>query len=313
MISNIIKISFLLLTLLFSQVDLFAQLETQTDSEYVKRMSSVSRTKLMEVALQAHNPFLCFNIHAKNHQGKVLVPLTEYKKWYVLEKSTGTFSMDEFINFSLPYIVDGDTLYVNEENSWIQVDVDTSSYQYDRTYYLNTCLQKCNNEQVDYNEVATLFYWNILIENKDGMVDDGPQYWPMPFDFYNHSSSPEEQTFFLLNSSLQLFLDSIQPSGDVVIFSDYVWLFGNDLKIHGDERYNLVQYNRSNTKKLSNNVSIITLDEFYVFNGEVIISYQLCSTACKIVKGKKQRYATSSKTIRYTYKYNESEQEWQLQ
>ena len=144
--------------------------------------------------------------------------------------------------------------------------------------------------------------------------DEGSPYVRFRFHFYNGTSSPFEQTNKLLNMSLINFLDSILPHQGfyLVMNSDFEPL-QDFLQRYQDSLIRFFPcWNSKVRKAIPKGALVVSLDHFYVFNGDCILSYKSFVINKKISKGKIRYIAQDPKFVRFSYSYCEKQLDWVL-
>ena len=288
---------------------LYAQFENVPDSVYIAQMSTVDKFKLYKVALDARNPFLCMIISTGNFCGEAVVRLEDYKRWY--EQHFGV-NNETFLPFSISKLM-GDTLFINEnELAYNKIGNIKSSNNIKKN--LDSCLSLCNIGQFDYDLIAGLFHANILIEWLEELEDDGGPYIRFPFNYYNGTSTPSEQTNKLLNESLLLFLDStkinvrfyLEMNKEFEPSKEFLQRYVNLLICYWPSWDNRI------VKKIPNGSAVVSLDSFRVFDGDCILTYKTFVIKKVFSRGKRRNIAVGTRFIQYQYTYSEKQLNWTL-
>lgn len=301
----------LLLTILIfaKKIESYAQFDNISDSAYFAQMSVIDKSKLYKVVLLADNPFLCLSIVSDQYCGNAIVCFKDYEKWYSLHHETNDVS---FSDYTISKLL-GDTLVVKgNELKFNKVGHITKLNNLERC--LDSCLILCNSGMFDYDLIASLFHSNILIERMEAKEDDGSPYVRFRFHFFNGTSSPLEQTNKLLNMSLINFLDSILPQQRFYLVMNSVFEPSQDfLQRYEDSLIRFYPCWDINVRKeIPKGALVVSLDSYYVFNGDCILTYKSFVAKKTISKGRRRIIAQSPKLIRFRYSYCEKQLDWVL-
>lgn len=307
--TNVCKIFLFYFLVITNVTGLYAQFDEIPDSTYIAQMSTIDKFKLYKIALNATNPFLCLYISEEDFCGETVVRLEDYKRWY---RQRYGVNNESYLQFSIPKLM-GDTLFIHKNELDYNIVGDIKMLD-DVKEALDNCLALCNAGQFDYDLIASLFHSNILIERLEELEDDGRPYIRFPFNYYNGTTSPSEQTNKLLNESLLLFLDSTTINMHFYLEMNKTFEPSKELlQRYGDL---LVCYwpswDKQIIKKYPNNSQVVSLDSFCVFDGDCVLTYKSFVIKKSFFKGKRRTFAVGTKFKEYRYSYSREQLDWTL-
>lgn len=278
----------------------------ETDSAYVAGLSNIKRDKIIELALN-DDIFFCINILTPGYEGKAIVENHELIDYH--RKNNMGFSYEEWAKNLL---IAGDTLLLlGDELTYHKVD---SIIQWDekkKDKLLTQFLKKNNVYHINYNVIARLFEWNILIAETE--YHSGPT-----LERFNYKRmlkiSQGDVMNTLLNQSLMMFMDSLDEKNIVYLVANYYpynFKFDNYFIDNSKVKF-FTSKNPDNPKYWKRGVRLVRLyymdlkdDKFVLGLDESIIEKK---------RGEKIRYfRTVQKDIQFTYSYKLDELEWKLE
>lgn len=279
------------------------------DSTYISAMSNIDELKLYKTVLVSENPFLCMRIATEEYNGEAVVSFKDFKKWFERSNRTDSVSLSEF---SLAILM-GDTLKTGLHGLTYH-KVDSIIPLKDLKQSLDTCLRQCNAGVFDYNLIASLFHYHILIERLDELAYDAHPYWRFSFYYYNGTENSFKQTNKLLNESLILFLDSIDVKDGFYLAMNNDFEPSNSFQSRYGEyviRY-FPCWTISHGKKVPQNSSVVLMDSFRVYEGDCIVSYMFFKAKKITIKGKRHYIAEVTQQKSYRYSYDKKQLDWVL-
>ena len=150
--------------------------------KYVRQNNRRSRETVIRRAVNSY-AFLCVTIIDDDFQGKVMMSNDEligyYHKWMPNSMRLKNPSYEDWATNTIIYETPINVTGANREYHKVDSIVNWEGPKYK---LLEKCIDLCDKDIIDYNILATLFQWNIILDNVD--VESHLYFFPLEFRSY---------------------------------------------------------------------------------------------------------------------------------
>ena len=178
-------LSFIMAFLFLESISLSAQPLLGREISYRKYVRQNNRRSRETVIRRAVNSyaFLCVTIIDDDFQGKVMMSNDEligyYHKWMPNSMRLKNPSYEDWATNTIIYETPINVTGANREYHKVDSIVNWEGPKYK---LLEKCIDLCDKDIIDYNILATLFQWNIILDNVD--VESHLYFFPLEFRSY---------------------------------------------------------------------------------------------------------------------------------